>query len=249
MFFGGSGGGGGDAAGALIGGLLGMASGGMQQALAAGEAAKQRDWAEKMYKHRYRWTTEDMKAAGLNPMLAAAHGGGAGSVPMGTAATGNYKGDSGAMAETGARIGAGLMKANTAKAEAEARAADSRGIRDIADARFLQSREDHERIATQLTAANVTNAVQHHGIRQYEERALAAGISKQEFYGEMWRQYPELMAGGALAKDVGAMLPGAAMGKVLNDLLGRRRGRGMPTPTRPTPTPRNARPRPRGRRE
>lgn len=34
------------------------------------EAQKTRDWNERMYKNRYQYTVEDLKAAGLNPMLA-----------------------------------------------------------------------------------------------------------------------------------------------------------------------------------
>lgn len=55
----------------ILGGLLG---GGLSNlagsALASHEASKNRDFQERMYKHRYQFQMQDMKAAGLNPMLA-----------------------------------------------------------------------------------------------------------------------------------------------------------------------------------
>lgn len=56
---------------------------GQQQtnALSINEAAKQRAWAENFYKHRHQWEVEDLRKAGLNPVLSAKFGGG--QVPTG----------------------------------------------------------------------------------------------------------------------------------------------------------------------
>lgn len=60
-------------AGMAIGGLLGgVAQGGISAASAAQQQAAQRE----AYKNRYQWTLEDMRKAGLNPVLAAQHGAG-----------------------------------------------------------------------------------------------------------------------------------------------------------------------------
>ena len=73
------------AAGALAAGALGFGGGLLQNRASAKEAKKQRKWAEHMYRHRYRYTMEDLEAAGLNPAFAGALGGG--SVPSGASAT------------------------------------------------------------------------------------------------------------------------------------------------------------------
>lgn len=58
-------------AGAAIGGaVIGAVSDGLNTLASAMMAAKARKWAKKMYKHRYQYTMEDMRKAGLNPMLA-----------------------------------------------------------------------------------------------------------------------------------------------------------------------------------
>lgn len=61
---------------AAVGGVLGIVSSAIQTAISIREAKKQRAFQEKMYRHRYRYTMEDMEKAGLNPMLAAKLGGG-----------------------------------------------------------------------------------------------------------------------------------------------------------------------------
>jgi len=53
----------------LLGGILGNKA-------SAEEAQRNRRFQRKMYKHRYQYTVEDMRRAGLNPALAYQQGGG-----------------------------------------------------------------------------------------------------------------------------------------------------------------------------
>lgn len=69
--------------GALIGGGgqglsmgLDFLGGILQSQSSSAEAEKAREFARKMFRHRYQWTMEDMRLAGLNPILAYQQGGG-----------------------------------------------------------------------------------------------------------------------------------------------------------------------------
>lgn len=62
------------------------------------EAGKSRAWQENMFKTRYQNTVEDMRAAGINPILAYQQGGG--SVPSGATAQ-TTKADSGKVVASG----------------------------------------------------------------------------------------------------------------------------------------------------
>jgi len=88
------------AIGAVAGGLI---SGGFS----ARQAAKQRDFQEKMYKRRYQYQVADLKAAGLNPALA--YGQSPGAAP------------SGAMGQI-PDLGADYARGTSAKSEKQLRA-------------------------------------------------------------------------------------------------------------------------------
>lgn len=71
--------------------------------MSANQAKQQRRWATKMYKNRYQYTMDDMRSAGLNPILAYQQG--AGGPPSG--ATGQV-GDIGGAITGGIERGAGM---------------------------------------------------------------------------------------------------------------------------------------------
>lgn len=60
-----------DAAGSIAGSIFGSAVQGRYNSAAA---VQQNAWNVENYKHRYQWAVEDMRRAGLNPILAATNG-------------------------------------------------------------------------------------------------------------------------------------------------------------------------------
>lgn len=59
----------------IIGGAIGLIGGAMQNSAASAAANKQMAFQERSAKHSYQWAMDDMKKAGLNPMLAYKQGG------------------------------------------------------------------------------------------------------------------------------------------------------------------------------
>ncbi len=105
--------------GAAVGGALGGIIGGIASAQAA---AKQRQFIKQMYQNRYQYTVNDMRAAGLNPMLAANFGGA--TAPAGSQAQVPNYGEIGLGIEKSYREG--RMQHHTRKtAEAQANSAVS----------------------------------------------------------------------------------------------------------------------------
>lgn len=60
-----------DTLGSVAGSLLGSS---VQNHYNSAGAEQQNDWNVENYKHRYQWAAEDMRSAGLNPILAATNG-------------------------------------------------------------------------------------------------------------------------------------------------------------------------------
>ena len=108
-----------------------LASTGMQAFFNAAEAKKARSFAKKMYKHRYQYAMEDMRQAGLNPILVASGGlsGSTGSVP--SAQIGKPNLGQAATAYTQMKVQNAqtkLLNAQARKAEMEANAIESSGL-------------------------------------------------------------------------------------------------------------------------
>lgn len=99
--------------GAGIAGGLGVGGGVLGNKARAEEAAKNRRFQKKMYRHRYQYTVEDMRRAGLNPALAYQQG--AGSSPGGSQA--NQEDVVGAGLEAGGRAVSSALAVKTAKAQ------------------------------------------------------------------------------------------------------------------------------------
>jgi len=128
---------------AIGGGIASAVQGSIQNFLSIREAAKQRKFIKKMYRHRYQYQMEDMRKAGLNPILSYAQApptGPGGSIPnlvaadiAGGAAKGAAAGES--TARTG-RVSSEreLIKQQTTTSAAQGRAADATAANQSADA-------------------------------------------------------------------------------------------------------------------
>lgn len=122
----------------------------------AAEAQKNRDWQEKMSDTAYQRAVEDMKKAGINPILAAMNGGastGTGSTAsvgvqsgasadMGMAGVGNYTGQGQNMSEMAALVGAiGTWLGSSADTIAQGFASGLEGMGEFAQG-ILNKAED-----------------------------------------------------------------------------------------------------------
>lgn len=137
------------AIGNIVGGLLG--SSGAQQAnnataaYNAMEAQKNRDFQERMANTAYQRAMNDMRAAGLNPILAYSQGGAA--TPSGSAASMKFE-------NTMEALGEGVSSAG----QLARNAADLQQVRANTDNTKAQEEVNREQVA--LTKANAVKAVQ-----------------------------------------------------------------------------------------
>lgn len=102
--------------GAAIGAVGGMISGNMSNNAASAAAAQANAWNVENYKHRYQWALQDMREAGLNPILAATNGIG-GNVNGAAALSSNY--DIGSAAAAGSQAESSSQNAKTAEQNAK----------------------------------------------------------------------------------------------------------------------------------
>lgn len=140
--------------GSAVGGGLSFLGGERANAATARDVKRQIDFQEKAYRNRYQWTMEDMRAAGLNPMLA--YQTGVGSAPSGAAgvyrdtispAVGSAK-EAAIAAETLKNI-----KADTSKKWAESYAAQTHGI-------LMTEKHGHAILETEIYKAMAAAAKQ-----------------------------------------------------------------------------------------
>jgi len=153
------------AAGAMIGGTMMKNSANAKQAeeanaFSGSEAQKNREFQQHMSSTAYQRSTEDMKAAGLNPMLAFSQGGA--STPSGSAASGQA-------AQMEDALGKGVSSAlETERLEKDIKAVDSQAalnkaaeatqetqqILNTASAKQAEAQESKARVEEKNVAAN-----------------------------------------------------------------------------------------------
>jgi len=127
--------------GAAIGGGASLIGGAMQNSAAAAAADKQMGFQKESAQHSYQWAMDDMRKAGLNPILAYKQGG------AGTLSGSSYTPQNvGAAAATGATAGAGVASSAIAATRNQAELAN------IAADTALKSSQDKTQDALQIQA-------------------------------------------------------------------------------------------------
>lgn len=180
--------------GAAIGGGASLIGANMQNSAAAAAADKQMAFQERSARSSYQWATEDMRKAGINPILAYKQGG------SGTLSGSSYTPQNvGAAAATGATAGAGVASSALAAQRNQAELAN------IAADTQLKGSQDKTQAAMQVQAlaqagqANAnsalamqqtrTNVMQEDLLREQLIQAMPA--SKRAQFEHAWLSTPE----------------------------------------------------------
>jgi len=123
--------------GAAFGAAAGLAGGITSAFLSAGQAKKQRDWQERMSNTAYQRQVKDLRAAGLNPILATRLGGA--STPGGGIAR---------MPDLGASITSGISAGSGAQTQATQRDVNRQGIKESGAREGLYNAQQMQSAAT-----------------------------------------------------------------------------------------------------
>lgn len=168
-------------AGALLGAGIGAGGGLIQAGMNFASAKDAMDFQKEMYKHRYQWTMEDMRKAGLNPILAYSQGGG-GVPPGATASFPNVLESAAAnVKELPKREEeVALLKETTGKTRAEAYEALMRGRESGERGTLAHKQQEQVDADVALARATIANIEQQMRLAQYDENRARAD---SDFYG------------------------------------------------------------------
>lgn len=137
----------GSAAGAIAGAVGSLIGGGMQNSANSAAAAQANAWNRENYQHRYQWAVDDMRKAGLNPILAATQG-----------IAGNVNGASALAASNtmGQSVSAG-MAAGAAGESASAAKKQANTAQSLADSQIQLNQANAAAAAASATGQQQTN--------------------------------------------------------------------------------------------
>lgn len=171
-------------AGGLVAGGLDVIGGFLGNKASADEARRNRQFQRKMYKHRYQYTVEDMRKAGLNPALAYQQGGG--SAPSGSMASqDNPIGDAGRTAITTA-LAVRQNKAQVEQTEAQTALIrqQTEQLRKESDPRAewwnLRPGEVAQRVGLMAHQASVASATANFLEETYGTRVSIMGLEREQ---------------------------------------------------------------------
>lgn len=173
--------------GALVGGALGIGGGFLGNRASAEEARRNRKFQKRMYRHRYQYTVEDMRRAGLNPALAYQQGGG--SAPSGSMASQDDP-LSGGIESAGRAVSTALgvqqAKANIAQTQAQTSLTKTQEEQLRAEgpwrADWWKGRpgELAQRIGLMGHQASIASATANYLEETFRDRVSIAGLNRQE---------------------------------------------------------------------
>ena len=221
--------GGGAMLGGAMGGLtdmLGTAASGVGQLIAQShartQARKQREFLHYMDSTKYQRAVSDLKAAGINPILAALGGGGSGGAGAAAAtATGGVTASRGSGVMSSARMGA-LMQAEIRKATAEAKTAEEFAALSPLRA-MAELQESYMR-----AAAQEASAIQHReaGFLSYANRKIVeANLASARNWEALAKQFGPY---GALLGAAGRAVPRVSVGRAVRSGAAGKRAPGKP---------------------
>lgn len=169
-----------DIAGEITDGIFGLVNTGINAYANHREADLSREWQERMAKNAYQYRVADLKAAGLNPILATGQNV---SVPSGATATGNpsnIRTNFSGISSSSRRREKDLATTQIANLEAQTRAATTQAESNVAvamkakaDAALATAEQKRVEVQSRWDALNYTNAANYWQRLKPQERAKA----------------------------------------------------------------------------
>lgn len=150
-------------------------------------SAQQNEWNRENYKNRYQWSVEDMRKAGLNPILAATNGIG-GSIAGASAASVQAM-DYGSSVSSGMQATSSASQAKAAKKQADTAelVGQSTAYRNEQEGNLLTNRNNGQVIENGILANDLNFKEQTYGQRlAYERKQMELSLSNLERLGMLY---------------------------------------------------------------
>lgn len=158
-----------------------------QESYNSAASAQANEWNKENYQHRYQWATEDMRKAGLNPILAATNGIG-GSIAGASAASVQAM-DYGSSVSSGMQATSSASQAKAAKKQADTAelVGRSTAYRNNQEGDLLTNRNNGQVIENGILANDLNLKEQTYEQRlEYERKQMELGLSNLERLGMLY---------------------------------------------------------------